>query len=238
MEVPVSSSFQLVDVKVAQANFFLGKLARAADNAFEFHCYLTAFVGCCRSVTYALQAVMSETPGFAEWYGRKQKALQNSSVARYFHSVRNLDQHVGAIVIGSRVETPERFFKEVKYSFATENSEKMPAPPPTDVMSACHQYYDEIAQVVADCCGKFGIPIDPKVHFTQINFDSVGNSLGDALEEIVADRDAYFPELRGIDNQWLILRELVWSTELLQRFVVVKAGESDGRQDRQDGEWV
>ena len=139
-------------------------------------------------------------------------------------------------MIGLGVETTERFFKEVKYSFAAQNSEKMPAPPPTDVMSACHQYHDEVAQVVADCCAEFRIPTDPKVHYTQMNFDSFGGSLGDALEEIVADRDAYFPELDGTENQWLILRELVWSTELLQRFVVVKAGERDSRQEQQDGE--
>ena len=78
---------ELVDVKVAQANFFLGKLARAADNAFEFHCYLTAFVGCCRSVTYAFQAVMGATPGFAEWYGtsrRRSRAARRPGIFTQF----------------------------------------------------------------------------------------------------------------------------------------------------------
>lgn len=211
-------SFDLVNAKVAQANFFLGKLVRASDDAFEFHCYLTGFVTCCRSVTYVLQAVMTDIPGFAEWYTEQQKALQDNVITRYFNSVRRLDHHVGTIILGSRNETREYGLKKVKYAFARDRSDPMPSPPEMDVLSACHQYYDEMAQVVADCCVEFKIPVDPKVHYTQLNFDSLGESLSAAMQEVLGHPDAFFEELHGIENQWLILRELVWSTELLKRF--------------------
>jgi len=219
----MARSFDLVDIKVAQANFFLGRLARSLDNAFEFHCFLSAFVSSCRSITYVLQSVMAGTPGFSAWYTERQEQLRNSQCARYFHSVRRMDHHVGTMVLGpGRIDTNQYASKDVKFSFAASNDDPMPPAPQTDVLSACHQYYDEVAQVVNDCCVDFRIPIDPKLHFTQMNFDSLGESLSDAMEEVLGDSEAYLPELQGINNQWLLLRELVWSTDLYARFEALK----------------
>ena len=212
-------SFELVNAKVAQANFFLGCLARSRKSAFEFHCYLSAFVAACRSVTYVLQAVMKDRTGFGEWYAEQQDRLRASSCARYFHCLRRLDHHVGSILLGlGRIEDPRYFPNDVTYSFAALGDDPAPPPPESDVLRACHQFYDEAAQVVWECCAEFGIPIDPKVHFTQMNFDSMGQTLSDAMHEVLGHPDAILPELHGIENQWLLLRELLWSTDLQSRF--------------------
>ncbi len=211
-------SFDLVDAKVAQANFFLGRLARAED-PFEFHCFQSAFVASCRSVTYVLQAVMAKTPGFNDWYSQQQERLGKSGVSQYFNSLRSLDQHVGVIVLGrGRIESKSFGTKDLKYSFADPDEQVLPHSPGNDVLRACHTYYDEVVQVVADCCVDFRIPVDPKVHFTQMNFESFGQTLSDAMEEVLGDAEASLPYLHGTENQWLLLRELVWSTDLRTQF--------------------
>lgn len=215
----MSRPFELVEVRVAQANFFLGRLARSSASPFEFHCYLSAFVSACRSITSVLQTVMKRVPRFESWYAAKQAELRESTFAKFFHSVRNLDQHVGTIVLGpGRIKDPRYLPEDVTYSFARPQDDPSPPPPADDVLAACHQYYDEVVQVVVDCCEEFQLPVSPQVHFTQMNYESIGESLGDALKELLGDEDAYLPELHGIQNQWLLLRELVWSTDLKARF--------------------
>jgi hypothetical protein len=227
----MSRSFLLVESKVAQANFFLGRLVRAVGSPFEFHCYLSAFVAACRSVTYVLQAVMSATPGFAEWYAAQQARMKGSPVARYFHAVRRLDHHVGTNPLApGEVAAGGINQAAVAYSFTESQDDGLPPPPGTDVLAACHAYYDEVAFIVAECCVEFRIPVDPKVHFTRFNFESLGQSLSDALEELTGSRDATLMGLGGESNQWLLAREAVWATELLALYETLRpSGSSSTR---------
>jgi len=53
----VAKSFDLVDEKLAEADFFLEKLRDSSTDFFAARCYFSAFVSPSRSVTFALQGV-------------------------------------------------------------------------------------------------------------------------------------------------------------------------------------
>lgn len=91
----MSKTFGLVDEKLAEADFFLEKLAESGLNFFEVRCYFSAFVSSARSVTFALQFVMSDVAGFEEWYSGKQQNLKDDLNAKFFHTARNESQHTG-----------------------------------------------------------------------------------------------------------------------------------------------
>jgi hypothetical protein len=91
----MSRSFGLVDEKLAEANFFLEKLAGAGTNFFETRCYFSAFVAAARSVTFSLQAVMADIDGFRDWYADKQDTLRMDELPRFFHIARTQLQHLG-----------------------------------------------------------------------------------------------------------------------------------------------
>ena len=75
-------SFELVESKLVEANFFLEKLANVKGfDAARF--YFSAFVSAARTVTFALQAVMKSVEGFAEWYSKEQDSLKADPTARY-----------------------------------------------------------------------------------------------------------------------------------------------------------
>ena len=76
----MSRSFSLVDSKVAEAAFFLEKIADCGYETLEMRCYLSAFVSAARTVTFSLQSVLRNVDGFDEWYRSHQQALKAHEV--------------------------------------------------------------------------------------------------------------------------------------------------------------
>ncbi|MEW5930775.1 MAG: hypothetical protein AB1941_25215 [Gemmatimonadota bacterium] len=90
--------FYIVTDKIAETDFFLERLIESQNfSAFPF--YFSAFVSAARSVTFALQAVMAEIPGFNDWYASERRALQDSSLAKFFVQLRNHLQKVGSVPV-------------------------------------------------------------------------------------------------------------------------------------------
>ena len=80
----------LIEWKVAEADFFLNAMQDSGFNIFGFYCYFSAFLSASRSITFTLQAVMSDTPGFDEWYETARQPLKEDSRARFFVQLRNI----------------------------------------------------------------------------------------------------------------------------------------------------
>ena len=93
----------LIERKVAEADFFLDAMQDSGFNIFGFYCYFSAFLSASRSITFTLQAVMSGTPGFDEWYEVARQPLKEDSRARFFVQLRNIATKTGeaGIVGGS-----------------------------------------------------------------------------------------------------------------------------------------
>jgi hypothetical protein len=91
-----SRGFWIVAGKVGEADFFLEKLQESQGMYREFEYMLSAYVSAARSITFALQAVMSHYPDFSEWYKPHQEVLKKNDLAKYFVSLRNHLQKVGS----------------------------------------------------------------------------------------------------------------------------------------------
>jgi hypothetical protein len=91
----MSRSFQLVDSKVFEADYFLERFSESGFNILAARSNFSAFVTATRSITFVLQAVMRDVDGFDEWYSSHQVRLRSDPISRYFLKVRNELQKIG-----------------------------------------------------------------------------------------------------------------------------------------------
>jgi hypothetical protein len=205
-----SRSFDLVDFKVAEADFFLRKLRRVRGDFFPAQCYFSAFAAGTRSVTYSLQAVLSDDLGFDAWYAPHQKLLKDDEIAKFFHLVRRIGHHVGECPVRSGSSGPNR-----KWLYYFVESDDFPVVPKTDVESACRHYLTLLVDIVLDCYHAFGEVIDPEQYYTKAAFARHGKTLEDAYKELygvycgLSDNPptsmAY--RLAAEDYRWQMLRD-------------------------------
>lgn len=209
----MARSFSLVETKVAEADFFLTKLREAQLDFFAARCYFGALISSARSITFALQAVMADEPHFSNWYAERQTQLRGDSVCNYFHHARRLDQHIGMNSLsGGRFTRDEVSELRVVYHLATaDDREGLPNPPEVDAVAACHQYFETLLKIVFDCCSDFRLAIDAKVWFSKQNFEEMGQTIGDAEEEIFGVRGWTAAPGLSEDARWQLLRNSVRS---------------------------
>ena len=204
----MSRSFGIVDAKVAEASFFLRRLAEAGTNFFEARCYFSAFVSSARSITFAIQAAIDDVPGFKEWYAEAQAALRSDDTARFFNEARVLDQHVGINLVrgGSMRHEPDGTLG-ITHHFASDST-KAPAPE-TDVITACRRYLTALVALVFSCYCRFGDLIDPHEYYTAKAFARRGLSIEDAEEEVFGWKG--WTEAPGVPltERWRMIRESV-----------------------------
>ncbi len=98
----MSRSISIVEYKVEQARFFLEKISHCDLNFFAVQCFTDAFASTCRSITFSMQAVMSEVDGFKEWYADRMELLKKDRLSQFFNAYRVASIHIGATVVGER----------------------------------------------------------------------------------------------------------------------------------------
>lgn len=168
-------SFDLVDFKVAEADFFLEKVSTSDLDLFEVKCYLSAFASSSRSITFSLQSVLSDLDGFDEWYNSHQLILQGDPLSKFFNDFRRITQHVGN-----------------NYGLTGTSSKRgywiLPTPdissvPEDDIETAGRKYLTGVVDIVFDCYIKYGPYIDSQQRYTPDFFSSIGKTIEDAEEE-------------------------------------------------------
>lgn len=170
-----------IDYKTQQAEFFLRRLSESNVGFFEAQCYADAFVSAARSVTFALQAVCSSIPGFAEWYSDQQAAMRSDSLMRFFHDYRTSSVHMGDTPTRAGSSTRDTHGRPIflYYFLPTPN---LPSPPDADVVSACREYFRRTLRVVLECYRHFPHELDDRWHYTPEHFQSLGLTVEDAEE--------------------------------------------------------
>jgi hypothetical protein len=203
-------SFSLVDHKVAEAEFFLQKLDECRFDFFSLQCFVAAFIASTRSITFSLQAVLGNGEGFAEWYSRHRNALRSDPTARFFHSFRTVNQHIGDNLVGGGASGPGQ---PVLYWFAP--SLDVQIVPSEDVVTACGRYFRTILAVIFDCYIAFGPLIDAQQRYTAEYFASTGKSIEDAEEEMGMPRgwtDIGDPD--SVPYRWQLIRDQAAGCEI------------------------
>lgn len=173
-------SFDLVDNKLAEADFFLEEIRLAGLQFVRVRYLFSAFTSASRSVTFAMQASLKGADGFHEWYQVEQEALRENRLARFFHQCRTHSQHIGynQIVCGASERGKHSYY------FGEPEPGIYNYVPTMDVLSACEEYLIIICGLVDRCYEQFGLLIDPDQIFTPEGLSTLGRTVEDFEEEI------------------------------------------------------
>jgi hypothetical protein len=187
----MSQSFGIVEEKLREAEFFLDELCKAGRLSFQARYFFSAFVSSARTVTLALQATMSDIDGFRDWYEQAQAKLKLDPLARFFVEIRNDSIHKGLnpldqVTIEHLREDLSLQFRQCRPSHVlilpdqrAENGTVL-----ADADLASSEYFRSLVAVVLDCYERFRNVVDPRWYFTLDNFQTMGKSFGDAIEEL------------------------------------------------------
>jgi hypothetical protein len=180
-------TFDLVDDKLSEADFFYEKMSENRVGWFEMRCFFSAFISSSRSVTFALQSCMAGTSGFERWYERIQLELKKDELARFFHNCRTDNQHIGFnhIVSGAGDTNGWRYF----FGKPTDTKTKYHFIPNDDVVSCCFKHMTNICSIIDRAYLKFGLEIDPDQIFTPNGMMEKGWGIEDI------EREADFPAM-------------------------------------------
>ncbi|WP_061332635.1 hypothetical protein [Marinobacter excellens] len=203
-------SFDDVEEKVLESEFFLGKMVESARNWSEFRFYISAYLSAARSITFALQR-LKDIPGLDAWYQSHRKALSKNPIARFLLGARNNNVHGGGIPIASAAYSQNG----AVYRFSEHDNRN-----PDDVLACCRLHFIELLKVVLDCYFKLGVHIDAQQYFTREHFDSMGLSIDDAEVEIWGwVMTSYIEEGLNKDERWYELRGQVSGSKLNHLFL-------------------
>ncbi|WP_141456084.1 hypothetical protein [Pseudoxanthomonas sp. z9] len=166
-------NWDAVDHKVAEAEFFLARLFKSS--AFEFNCYLSAYLSASRSVTFAIQRFL-HIPGFSDWYEQHRSNLKENSLAKTFLDLRNDHVHGGMYPVSGIRSDRER---SVKFWKDTESGLEI-----DDLASMAREHFLCLLEIVYDAYVDFGKYIDPQQYYTHETFSSEGRGIDDAEVEV------------------------------------------------------
>ena len=174
---------------------------------FAVQCFTDAFVSSARTMTFSLQAVCDEIPGFKSWYCEKQETLKSDSLARFFHRYRTVSIHIGDTCVraGSNMRNADGH-SIIKHYFLP--LPDLADPPREDVYTACRTHFSNLLTLVLEVYQKFPSDVDDRWYFTRTNFDGLGKSIEDAEAELGFPRgwtDIGDPEM--LDERWRMLRK-------------------------------
>jgi hypothetical protein len=159
----MAESFDTVDEKTAEAEFFLSKMCDSGFAVFEFQCYFSAFLAATRTITLALQR-FKDIPGFPEWYEVHRERLAGDPLAKYFLKLRNDHAHGGGYPVRGAMITGG----QVTYFFPKSDKKQALDPSITnDIVAASRGYFIHLLGIVYDCYVQLGPHIDPQQYYTK-----------------------------------------------------------------------
>ncbi len=173
-------SFGIVDQKLEEADFFCDLVAEGGADFFRVRHYFSAYVAAARSVTFALQASISEAEGFPAWYGTWQERLRNDKLARFFHACRTDTQHIGLNPV--RGGTSGRDYRAC--FFGQPELDRYEWLPDVDVATACRLHMRLLCELVRDCYRVFGMLIDPDQIYTLEGLQVKGWTVDDVAVQL------------------------------------------------------
>jgi|SRR5581483_2294350 len=208
----MARSVSIIDYKVQQAEFFLGRLEECGYEFFSAQCYADAFVSACRSITFSVQAVCQAIIGFESWYGDEQQRMKADKLCAFFNNYRTASVHVGCTPVlagaGSRGESHYFFMPTHDISEV----------PEVDVVTACRNYFTSIVGLVFRLYIRFQTELDDRWHYTEQHFTSQGMAVEDAEEALGYPRG--WTRINGSEEElferWRILRKLHASGPVIQ----------------------
>lgn len=183
-------SFQVVEDKLLEGEFFLKQLGTSSLLDPEARYYFSAFVSACRSVTFALQKSLSGVDGFDAWYNAARGRLKTDPLARFFCEIRNEVIHTGvnrlnavnAKHLGDSIS--RQLSGDWSHVLVVSGQYGGSAGELADAVVASVDYFGSIVEIVFQCYERFLTTVDARWYFTEQHFETSGKTLGDALAEL------------------------------------------------------
>jgi len=199
-------SISIVEYKVQQAHFFLQKLREAELNFFAAQCFFDAFVAAARSITFSMQAVLLDLPGFDKWYRERQLLLRGDPVCKFFNGYRNISTHIGDTVLrGGDFGGSGSGRREVRYFFMP--IPDLPNVPEDDVLRVCTEYFESLLSLVYEAILEFKYQLDDRWYFTAQNFSCIDKCIEDAEDELGFPRGwTAVGDGFAAEERWRVLR--------------------------------
>jgi len=199
-------SISIVEYKVRQAHFFLEKIAQSELDFFGVQCFVDAFANATRSITFSMQAVVSDVQGFARWYEDQLAGLKEDLISQFFNQYRTVSTHIGDTVVrGCEMGRDNSGRRVVKYLF-------VPVPdlldvPAQDVFSICGNHFKTLLELVFNSFIVFRYQLDDRWYYTKENFDRLGKTIEDAEQELGFPR-GWTDIGKGLSEaeRWTVLR--------------------------------
>jgi hypothetical protein len=208
----VDHTFDAVDEKVAEAEFFLRRMVDAGMDMFAFKCFLSAYLSAARTATLALQQ-FNDLPGFETWYRPHRERLRADPVARFLLDARNAHLHGGPNpVSGGRFQGGG-----TQYFFSTATCDDGTGL--ADVVSTCRGHFVILLEIVLDCYAKLGVHVDPQQYYTKEHFASLSRSIEHAETEVWGwVMESLESEGYDEDDRWHELRSRVGECQINHLF--------------------
>lgn len=239
----MNKTFDTVDLKVAESEFFLRKMAECKFNFAELGFYFSAFLSAARTITLALQQ-FQHLDGFKEWYAPHQETLKSNPVAKFFLETRNDHLHGGIYPVtgGSSREGKITFhFRNYEHNKQELGDD--------DVLDRCRNFFICLLEIVFDCYLKLGPQINPQQHYTAEHFKALGRTVGDAELELFGwTMDSSKEQICDESDRWRLVRSHVGDCQINHLFhgylrkVTPQPAEPEDYQDftptNEDRGWV
>jgi hypothetical protein len=192
-------TFDIVDEKTAEIEFFLQRMCDAGPDSFAFKCYLSAYLSASRTLTLAMQR-FRHLEGFDAWYEPHRRQLVSQDLSKYFNSLRDAHVHGGDYPVGGHMIKGNT----VTHFFAKGSDVKVPEGF-GDLVTAAQVHFIRLLSIVYDCYVALGPQIDPQQYFSKErypgNIDAaeceVWGFIRSSLIDEGYDEDARWDELRG-----------------------------------------
>lgn len=204
----IKHTFETVDTKIAEAEFFLRQMAHPPSEASSFNYLFSAYVSAARTTTLALQQ-FKHLPGFEAWYGSHRDRLRREPLAKFFLDTRNDHVHGGPYPVTASMH------HRGKSLYYFDRGANAPERQDNDVVSMCRDFFVLLLEVAYDCYVKLGVHIDPQQYYTREHFAKLGRAIDDAEVEVWGwvctslinegcNEDDRWHELRGQVGECLI----------------------------------
>jgi len=222
-----SRGFHIVSKKVGETDYFLEKLKSAQGHYDEFSYILSAFSSAARSITFALQSVMSAYPGFSDWYVHHQESLRSNALAKYFVNLRNHMQKVGKSPV---LHTGESRSGRITHASYFIDMDELKNAPNGEVTVLAEEYFTSILIVLERCYRDFWVYVDPRAIFTEEGLSMLGWSVEDIEELVGLSRGwtdvPYEGEDKNLQRLRLLKREFEGDELMEQYFTKYKIPQS------------
>lgn len=211
----MSQSFGVVEEKLREAEFFLGRLRDTRRGTLDARFFFSAFVSAARSVTWSLQASMSGVLGFDEWYKSAQSKLRTDALAPLFVEIRNSSQKRGLNPLNQ--VTLEHLREDLFQQLSGSGREHVLVLPSkrageetllVDALRVSELYLASLVTLIFECYEKFKCVVDPRWYFTRENFVTNGKTFEDAIAELGFPQEWAASARKAVreEDAWRILR--------------------------------